>query len=756
MTSDQIDNIIQNAYKLAKEHQHSYVTLEHLMTVLFEEPVTTELCWDLECDPEEIKQELINFISVELSTIKSSTPAVVPHKTITLERVFSRAVTQAVFSGKHEIGIVDLLLSALCENESFAFYACKKYGLTKKSLLTYLTTSSNINPDQNRILDSKHNNVLSKYTVNLNELALAGKIDPIIGRHEEINTLIQTIGKKKKNNAILIGDPGVGKTSIVEGLVLKIIQGDVPDELLDYEVYSLDIGSLMAGTKYRGDFEERIKQLLDTIEHRNDIIIFIDEIHTIMNAGSTSSGGLDITNLLKPALQSGKIKCIGSTTYNEFREKFEKDAALTRRFAKIDVPEPTVADAKLILKNISKLYEKFHNVNITPDAIDATVDLSVSYLYNQKLPDKAIELLDNACSRKKLFSTDQNKTITITDIVNELAVIARIPVESINANKTPTTPILIDIALKKVVFGQDAAIDKLSDAVYISQAGLKSPDQPIGSYLFTGPTGVGKTSVAKELANSLKIPLIRFDMSEYQEKHTVSKLIGSPPGYVGYGDGAQGNGALINALEKTPNCVLLLDEVEKAHPDVLNVMLQVMDNGMVSGSNGKTVSAKNVFLILTSNLGAADSERNVIGFGAGKNNDAQAEAVAKFFSPEFRNRLDAIVQFNKLEKPNIRKIANKLLEELNDMVKSKNITLDWNDSILDWLVSKGFSDTMGARPMKRAIADYIKKPLAKKILFKKSKKNTRMLLSVILDELIITEFSPQLVLENNGEHYELS
>jgi ATP-dependent Clp protease ATP-binding subunit ClpA len=749
MTNEQVDSVIQNAYKIAKANKHSYVTLEHLMTALFDEKQTIDICWDLESDPEEIKQELMTFISTELDAIKSQED-INPTKTITLERVFNRAVAQAFFSGKREITLIDLLLSALSESESFSFFVCKKYGLTKRSLVSYLSSANeDVQIDDKPAKSRKSSNVLEKYTVNLNELALEGKIDPVIGRQKEINDLIQIIGKKKKNNAILVGDPGVGKTSIVEGLALKIVNGEIPDYIAEYEIYSLDIGALMAGTKYRGDFEERIKQLLDSVENRDDVIIFIDEIHTIMGAGSTSGGGLDVANLLKPALQSGKIKCIGSTTYNEYREKFEKDSALVRRFTKIDVAEPSADESKQILTRLAEVYASFHNVDITLEAIEAAVDLTVQYMHNQKLPDKAIELLDNACSRKKLFSEESDPQITLADIINEVSLAARIPVDTITASKAKSKPIVIDAELKKNVYGQDKAIEVLADAVYISQAGLKNQEQPIGSYLFTGPTGVGKTSVAKELANKLGIPLIRFDMSEYQEKHTVSKLIGSPPGYIGYNDGSQGSGALINALEKTPNCVLLLDEVEKAHPDVLNVMLQVMDNGMVSGSNGKTVSARNVFLILTSNLGAADSERNVIGFGGGKHDDAQTEAVTKFFSPEFRNRLDAIVQFNKLEKAHIRRIADKLVQELNDMAKLKDAELVWGDDLLDWLAEKGFSPTMGARPMKRAVAEHIKKPLAKRILFRNNEGNLKLRISVINNELVFEEMNEKLLLEAN-------
>ena len=490
----------------------------------------------------------------------------------------------------------------------------------------------------------------------------------------------------------------------------------------DYIIYSLDIGSLIAGTKYRGDVEERLKDILDYLEKEKNVILFIDEIHMIMGAGSGNSGGMDVANLLKPALQTGKIKCIGSTTYDEYREKFEKDNALNRRFNKIDVEEPSVEEAKEILHQSISYYEIYHNVRYNKNAINAAVELSVEYMFNKKLPDKAFEIIDSAGARKKLFGN--NKTITENDIRIEVSKICNIPVNTIKTKNTKEDNLVdLENIIKKDVFGQDNAVDMLVDSYYISKAGLKSKNKPIGSYLFTGPTGVGKTEVCRALAKSLSIPLVKFDMSEYQERHSVSKFIGSPPGYVGYGDGGQGSGALINKLEETPNCVLLLDEIEKAHPDVTNILLQMMDDGIVTSSNGKTASARNAIIILTSNLGAAESEKNLIGFESKENSSAQKDAVKKYFTPEFRNRLDAIINFDKLSKDNINNISEKFMKEVKELAAEQKVKITWSKEVIDWISEKGFEPTMGARPMNRVISQHIKKPLSKKILFDKSKRD---------------------------------
>lgn len=729
MNNEKLENIINEAYHLAQDFNHEYVTVEHLAYSLFGFDDISELCEILGQDSDILREEIYSYISNNLDNIKSQTPAK-PRKTVSLERVFNRALAQAFFSGNINTRPIDVLLSILSETESPTVIICKKYGFEKSDVVNYIlgeerTSTMNTKPATSNA-SRKSSSAIEKYTRNLNELVELGKIDPIIGREEQIESLIQTLSRKKKNNAILVGESGVGKTAVVEGLAYKIVNGQVPESALEYEIYSLDVGTLLAGTKYRGDFEERLKEILEELAKKPESVLFIDEIHMIMGAGSGNSGGVDLANMLKPALQNGELRCIGSTTYSEYRERFEKDSALVRRFNRIDVEEPSVEQTKEILYKNAEIYEKFHKVKIDKSAIESAVDLSVQFMYNKKLPDKAFEVLDSACARKKVFDKTKKKKISKTEIQLEISKICKIPLETIMSSTAEEKQIDIEDKLKSKIFGQDFAITSLADAIYVSKAGLKSKDKPIGSYLFTGPTGVGKTSVVKELSETLKMKLVRFDMSEFQEKHTVAKLIGSPPGYVGYNDGNSGSGMLINELEQNPNCILLLDEVEKAHPDVLNVFLQVMDNGMVTSSNGKTASARNAIIILTSNLGASESEKNVIGFSGGKHDEAQDLAINNFFKPEFRNRLDAIVKFKKLDQVVIDRIAIKFLTELKDLAKERNINISWTKEVVDWICKKGYNPTMGARPMARVISDHIKKPLSRKMLFdtEKSKKYT--------------------------------
>lgn len=747
MSNERVENIVNQAFQLAGDHKHQYVTLEHLVFALISDPEVIEICNNLMCNHVEIRTAVTDYIDQYLTDIVAIS-ATKPKKTVSLERVFGRAIAQSYFSSKRSIQAIDLLLSVLAETESPSVYICNKYGLDRETLIQYiLNTEANTNAISSNGMNSTmpkmgakntHKNVLEKYTVNLNELARNGKIDPLIGRELEIEQLAQTMARKKKNNAILVGDAGTGKTAIVEGLALKIEEGTVPEPIEDYTIYSLNVGALVAGTKYRGDFEERLQEIINELEKEENAILFVDEIHTMMGAGAGNSGGVDLANMLKPALQNGTIKCIGSTTFKEYREHFEKDSALVRRFHKIDVDEPSPEETKNILKQSIASYEKYHNIKIDADAISIAVDLSVQYMYNKKLPDKAFEVIDSACARKRITrkATKSKLKLTSNDIKLEISKICKIPVSMVSDSKKSEASIDIEKKLKELVFGQDSAITSVADAVYISQAGLKSKNKPIGSYLFTGPTGVGKTELTKSLAEILNLTLVRFDMSEYQEKHTVAKLIGSPPGYVGYSDGNQGSGALINQLEQHPNCVLLLDEVEKAHPDVLNILLQIMDNGMITGSNGKAVSARNAIVIMTSNLGAADSERNVIGFAGGKHDNAQDTAVTKFFSPEFRNRLDAVIKFKKLDKQYVHKIATKFLSELKSLASERNIVVEWDEAVVDWVSEKGFDPLMGARPMARIVNEHIKKPLSRQILF--SKHPEKINIKVIEDSINIT------------------
>jgi ATP-dependent Clp protease ATP-binding subunit ClpA len=738
-----METIVTRAFRTAEDFQHEYVTLEHMLSALLEDEEIIDFIADLNCSPEHIHDDINLYIAEEMNDIVIKENFEKPRKTNTLERVFNRAYTQMIFQGNTELDPTELLTSILAEHDSWAAYVCNKHGLTRENAQEYNTLMNNLRTDvdlpaawqsiadraeRSSSTQSGKTTNLDEFTVNLNKAAADGKIDELIGRGEEIEAVVQTLARRKKNNVILVGDPGVGKTAIAEGLARAIVAGTVPATIENSVIYSLEIGALLAGTKYRGEFEERIQGLLKELETKPNAILFIDEIHMLMGAGQTSGGGADAANMLKPALQSGKLRVVGSTTYEEYRQRFEDDAALTRRFAKVDVPEPTIEQAKSILRQSVNVYEEYHDLTFDDAAVNAAVELSAQYMHDKKLPDKAFDVIDITAARQRILPEESRIThITEQLIRKEVSKIARIPEETLTAvEDKETAPIDIEVRLKERVFGQDNALTTLADAVYISQAGLKHKDKPVGCYLFTGPTGVGKTEATKALSDLLALKLVRFDMSEYQERHTIAKLIGAPPGYTGYGDGKAGSGLLVNELEQNPSCILLLDEVEKAHPDVLNVLLALMDNGMVSGSNGKSVSARNAIVILTSNLGAADSERAVIGFGETENNGAQDDAVKNFFAPEFRNRLDAIVKFGKLDRSNIDNITVKFLNELKAMVEERGFEFSWTPPVVEYLSEHGFDPQMGARPMGRLIADRIKKPLARAMVFGGAQKKIRI------------------------------
>jgi len=721
MSERKIEQIVERTFNLSKDYKHQYVQVEHLLAIILDAEEVEDILMDLGVEAKEISRELYAYLEQE---IESQPEEKDPKKTVMLERVFNRAFTQALFNGRSSLDPRDLFISILSEKQSPACYMLSVYGITRESVVQYLSDPE-IQEIPNNVTSnkpSKQERLLKKFCANLNEQAATGEIDPIVGREEQLEALTQTIARRKKNNVVLVGESGVGKTAIAEGLAYLINEDSVPDIIKDHTVYSLDIGALLAGTKFRGDFEERLKEVLDILESRDNTILFIDEIHMIMGAGNAGQGAMDVANLLKPALQKGKLRCIGSTTYEEYREHFEKDKALNRRFYKVDVPEPTPEDAKRIIVNSIPAYELYHNIAYTQDALHGAVDLTHQYWHNKFLPDKAFDVLDAAAARQKLLPAEQQKPVLdLDDIRYEVARMTRIPIDQLVLTKDSEykkeQQIDIEQALRVKVFGQDEALERLADSIYIAKAGLKDPNKPIGNYLFTGPTGVGKTETAKQLSEIMSMELIRFDMSEYQERHTVAKLIGAPPGYVGYGEGGQGSGLLINKLEEHPNCILLLDEIEKAHPDVSNVLLQIMDNGMITSSDGKSVSARNAIVILTSNLGARDAEKNLIGFGQGKNESANEEAVNSFFAPEFRNRLDAVVQFKKLNQKLMYSVTEKFIKELDAMLEPRNIVLEYDQEVIEWLTAKGFTETMGARPMARVINEKIKKPLAKQILF---------------------------------------
>lgn len=703
-----INEILDKAFKLALHNEHEYVTLEHLTSVLLEHEEIQPIFHSLSLDINTTIDQINEFLNGQTYLVVNGLTR--PRKTQTLERAFNRAFTQAIFNGRAGIAPQDMLMSILSEKNSHACYYLSQNGLTKESYIEFLSKGTK---SETKVKDNSEK-LLNEYCINLNKEAEDQRIDPLIGRNREVEKLTQILARRKKRNAILIGEPGVGKTAIVEGLARKIVEKSVPNTIKGSTIYSLDMGALMAGTKYRGDFEERVKKVIDVLEARPDAILFVDEIHTMVGAGAAGSSNTDMANLLKPALSRGKVQIIGSTTYEEYRETIEPERALARRFTKLDVEEMSAEDCKNMLHCIMPEYEKYHGIDVEIDAIDAVVDLTVKHMHDKFLPDKAIDILDSALAKLKV--EEHETLLTLWHVKQEISVQAKVPMEQLNTQVEPMN-LNYEAQIKQKVFGQDQAVSELLDSVYIAKAGLKDLTKPMGSYLFVGPTGVGKTELAQQLANSLGMTLLRYDMGEYMESHKVASLIGAPPGYVGYGEGGAGAGKLINDLEQTPSAILLLDEIEKAHPDVLNILLGVMDNGMLTSSNGKTVSCRNLILIMTSNLGARDGERNKIGFDNSTNSTASMEAVKKHFTPEFRNRLDAVIEFNRLNKEQITPIAIKFVNELNDLLSAKNIKLTVNQRALDKLVAEGFDPKMGARPMKRLIADKIKKPLSKRIVF---------------------------------------
>jgi ATP-dependent Clp protease ATP-binding subunit ClpA len=704
-----INEILERAFRFALHKEHEYVTLEHLTLVLLENKDIQEYFQIMGVNTQVVLEDILNFLNGQDYLVVSGLTK--PRKTQSLERAFNRAFTQALFHGRAGIAPQDMMLSILSEKNSHACFYLSQHGVTKDSFVDAIAKTSTKQGTKSK---SQSEKLLNEYCVNLNVEAKEARIDPLIGRNEEVGVLSQILARRKKRNAILVGEPGVGKTHIVEGMARRIVEGQVPATLKESIIYSLDMGSLMAGTKYRGDFEERVKQVIEILEERPNAILFIDEIHTIVGAGAAGSSNTDMANLIKPALTRGRIQIIGSTTWEEYRETIEPERALARRFTKLDVKEMDAESCKAMLHAIMPEYENYHNIEVQSEAIDAVVDLSVKHMHDKFLPDKAIDILDSAMALLKV--SERDTFLTLEDVKLEISKQAKVPLDQLNT-QNEVVDYNYESAIKKKVFGQDSAIVKLLDNVYIAKAGLKELNKTMGNYLFVGPTGVGKTELAQQLANCLGMSLLRYDMGEFMESHKVASLIGAPPGYVGYGEGGAGAGKLINDLEQNPSAILLLDEVEKAHPDVLNILLGVMDNGMLTSSNGKTVSCRNVILIMTSNLGARDGERAKIGFDNSSNSSASKDAVNKHFTPEFRNRLDSIIEFNRLGKEQVKPIAMKFVREMNDFLKERNITIGVEDNALNKLVEEGFDEKMGARPMKRLIAEKIKKPLSKKIVF---------------------------------------
>jgi len=714
--SKELAAVFDKAVSDAKKLQHEYITLEHLLYAMLCEETFGTMINGFGADVDYMKKELENYLRTNLDNIKIDEKKFKPKKTSAVERVLNRAFTQVLFQGRNSINIADVFVSILTEKKSWAYFITQKVGVSKDKFQEYINNDDQFYENEDEAANKGiANKALRDFTTDLNQQVSLNKIDPVIGRDDEIEQVALALGRRTKSNVLMVGDPGVGKTAIAEGLAHQIVNGNVPKFLTEYTVYSLDIGAMLAGSKYRGDFEERFKMVLAGLKNKGKTIMFIDEAHMISGAGAGGGNSAnDLANMLKPALAKGNISVIASTTWEEYRKFFEKDRALMRRFQRVSIDEPDRETTLKILAGVKKYYEEFHAVQVTEEAIVQAVDLSIKYQTDKKLPDKAIDLIDVACARFKVRDIEENKLVNKDSIQYELAKMIKLPEEQVKERESENLAHLED-NLKKVVYGQDNAIEDIVDKILVAQAGLKSENKPIGSFVFMGPTGVGKTELAKQLANNLGVKLVRFDMSEYQEKHSISKLIGSPPGYVGYEDNA--GGILIDKLQENPNCVLLLDEVEKAHPDVSSILLQIMDNGMVTGSNGKEADARNCTLILTTNLGAQEAEKNAIGFGESMEKDYEDGDLKKFFTPEFRNRLDGVITFGKLSKEVMMKIVGKFLCELKEQVSKKDIAITITDEALDYLVEKGFDRKMGARPLQRVIDNEIKRPLSKKMLF---------------------------------------
>ena len=729
--SKDLQLVFDKSIRDAKKLGHEFVTLEHLLFAMMCSENFYNLCKGFGADVDFLKSNLEHHIKNEMNEIKIEDPKHKPKKTQTVERVLNRAFTQVLFAGRPNIELSDVALSMLHEKKTHALYFLEKAGISKASFAEYLQAEYETNYEDEEASGAAQR-ALRAFTTNLNDEVTKSKIDPVIGREVELDNIALAIGRRSKNNVLLVGDPGVGKTAIAEGMAFNIVQGNVPEFLKDYKVFNLDIGAMLAGSKYRGDFEERFKLVLAGLKKQGKTIMFVDEAHMMNGAGAGGGNSSnDLANMLKPALTKGDLKVVASTTWEEYRKYFEKDRALMRRFQRVTVDEPSASVTNDILNGIKKYYEDYHSTTITQDAIDEAIKLSVKYQADKKLPDKAIDLIDQACSRFNLKAPVKKKVVTAESIQFELAKVINIPEEQVAERETENLAHL-EHNIKSQVYGQDKAVEDVVDKILVSQAGLKSADKPIGSFVFMGPTGTGKTETAKALAHHLGSKLVRFDMSEYQERHSVSKLLGSPPGYVGH---EEKGGLLIEKLQENPNCVLLLDEIEKAHPDVSQVLLQIMDNGKITGSNGKEADARNCILILTTNLGAADAEKNSIGFGDDFEKEYEDGALKKYFAPEFRNRLDGIVTFAKLSKEVMMKIVGKFLVELKDMVKDKNVEISVTDETLDYLVEKGFDPKMGARPLQRVIDKEIKRPLARALLFGDLKDGGKLTIDLVDKEI---------------------
>lgn len=747
MLNKALELTLNDAFRLARERHHELMTVEHLLVALLDNPDASEVLRACGTNFEQLKEELLSYIDRSTPSFETEDDSSDTQPTLGFQRVLQRAVFHVQSSGNAEVTGANVLVAIFSEQESQAVYLLNKHDITRLDIVNFISHGISrmqdeehpdepLDEEEAAEIHEEQQSHLKRFCSNLNVQAQDGKIDPLIGRDSELERCAQILCRRRKNNPLLVGEAGVGKTAIAEGLAYRIVNKDVPEILQDAVIYSLDMGGLLAGTKYRGDFEKRFKQLLKELSEKDGAILFIDEIHTIIGAGAASGGVLDASNLLKPLLSSGQLKCIGSTTYNEFKNVFEKDRALVRRFQKIDVAEPTVEDTTKILMGLKDRYEDHHGIRYTQPAIKAAAELSAKYINERHLPDKAIDVMDEAgASQRLLPPSKRRKTVNVQDIEGIIAKIARVPEQSVSRTDQDILKQL-DRNLKMVVFGQDEAIDKLSSSIRLSRSGLGNDHQPIGSFLFAGPTGVGKTEVTQQLAKAMGIELVRFDMSEYMERHAVSRLIGAPPGYVGYDQG----GLLTDSVIKQPHCVLLLDEIEKAHPDVFNILLQVMDNGTLTDNNGRKADFRNVIIVMTTNAGVRETVRKSIGFKQqDHSHDAMAE-INRTFTPEFRNRLDSIVWFNHLDEEIIKQVVDKFVTELQAQLDKKGVSMELDQAAIDWLATKGYDKQMGARPMSRVIQEHVKKPLANEILFGKLTRGGSVKVSLAKDDQLSFDY----------------